>query len=68
MNLVLQCRTNKSKTDWHQNKVRSQKSVQAQLWLPEAVIAGCEPERDSVAEKLSVQKTYHNTDPMHKSD
>jgi hypothetical protein len=66
--LVLQCRTNKSKADRHQNKVGKPQRVKAELWFPYATIAGSEPERNSIAEKLPVQKPYHNPNPMHKSD
>ena len=65
---MLERRSDKSETDWHQDEVCGPEGVKAELRLPDAMVTTSEPERDSVAEELPIQEPNNNANPVNQSD
>jgi hypothetical protein len=51
-----------------QDKARQPQRMQAILGLPRATVAGCEPERDAIAEIVPVDQAREEADPVHECE
>jgi len=42
--------------------------MKAELWFPNTIVAGGEPQGDSITEELPVKESYDYANPMHESN